>query len=703
MQVKTAVTPIESTVLPGNTHQLGARLCFDGANFCVYSKDCQYLELLLFDDATAPQPSRVIKLDPSTNCTYHYWHCFVPGVKAGQVYAYRVHGRFAPEYGLRFDGSKVLSDPYCLSVVNWENYSRKAAIKPGDNCPQALRSVVFDSYSYDWEGDQHPRTPYSKTLVYEMHVKGFTASPTSGIAPEKRGTFAGMIEKIPYLEKLGITAVELLPIHQFDAQDARPGLENYWGYSTINFFAPHHDYSFRKDPFGAVEEFRELVKALHRAGIEVILDVVFNHSAEGNETGPTLSFKGFDNRTYYMLNRNKEQYLNYSGCGNTLNANHPIVGRMILDSLRYWVSHMHVDGFRFDLASVLTRDVFRQPLERPGVLWTMECDPILAGTKLIVEAWDAQGLYQVGRFINRGEYFAEWNGPFRDDVRRFVKGDESTVRSVAERILGSSDIYVRSNRDPNRSINFITCHDGFTLNDLVSYNDKHNHANGEDDRDGSNNNNSWNCGVEGPTDDADVEYLRTKQVKNLLTVMFFSQGTPMLLMGDEVRRTQQGNNNAYCHDNELTHFDWSLVEKNKELLRFTQGIIGFTQSLNIFSNDILLSVTNTCDQPHVIWHGTRLYHPDWNNNSHSLAYSMHDPDAGERLFVMLNAYWEPLVFELPDHGENEAWYPIVDTSLRSPNDFCQPGVAQPVHGKYKVAARSSVVLVAKTALHLPPA
>jgi isoamylase len=696
MQLQTPETSNSTLVLPGESHPLGASVSAGGVNFCLFSKDCQLLELLLFESASAPEPSRVIQLDPKTNRTFNFWHCFVPGLRAGQVYGYRAHGRFSPENGFRFDGTKVLLDPYSLAVVNWENYSRKAAIDPGDNCAQSLRSIVVDIDSYDWEGDQHPRTPYSKTLIYEMHVKGFTASPTSGVADDKKGTFAGLIEKIPYLQELGITAVELLPVHQFDEQDARPGLSNYWGYSTINFFAPHHAYSSRKDPTGAVREFQDMVKALHRAGIEVILDVVFNHSAEGNELGPTISFKGLDNRSYYMLDRTRENYLNYSGCGNTLNANHPAVGRMILDSLRYWVSRMHVDGFRFDLASVLTRDVSGMPLERPGVLWNMEFDPILAGSKLIVEAWDAQGLYQVGWFINRGDYFAEWNGPFRDDVRRFVKSDPNTVRSLAARVMGSSDIYIKSNRDPNRSINFITCHDGFTLNDLVSYNTKHNLENGEQNRDGANDNHSWNCGEEGPTSNPQIEALRLRQIKNLLTIMFFSQGTPMLLMGDEVRHTQLGNNNSYCHDNQLSYFDWHLVEKNKDLLRFVRETIAFTQSLQIFSNDILLAVADSCDAPHAMYHGTKIYHPDWGENSHSLAYSMHDSDAGERLYVMINSYWEPLLFQLPEHGETEAWYRVVDTSLSSPDDFCEPGQSQPLHASYKVESRSTVVLIAKS-------
>ena len=369
-----------------------------------------------------------------------------------------------------------------------------------------------------------------------------------------------MIEKIPYLRDLGITAVELLPIFQFDPQDCPPGLVNYWGYSPVSFFAPHAGYSSRKDALGPVDEFRDLVKALHRAGIEVILDVVYNHTAEGNETGPTLSFRGLGNEIYYILDQDRARYANYSGTGNTLNANQAIVRRMILDSLRYWVAEMHVDGFRFDLASILARDETGRPLENPPVLWDIESDPVLAGTKLIAEAWDAAGLYQVGSFV--GDSWKEWNGRFRDDVRGFVKGDRGTVRMLAQRVLGSPDIFGHEEREPEQSLNFVTCHDGFTLNDLVSYNSKHNEANGEGNRDGSDNNLSWNCGIEGPSDDDTVEGLRRRQVKNFIVQLLISIGTPMLLMGDEMRRTQQGNNNAYCQDNEISWLDWSLLERH---------------------------------------------------------------------------------------------------------------------------------------------
>ncbi len=682
-----------STVLPGQSYPLGATVYAIGINFCLYSKHATGVELLLFDSENIAEPSRVITLDPKWNRTSYYWHVFVPGLRVGQVYAYRVHGPFDPAQGHRFDPQKVLIDPYARAIVGDDIYDRKAAILPGDNCTTALKGVVVDNRSYDWEGDRPLRISYANSVIYEMHVGGFTQHPSANLPEEERGTFAGIIDKIPYLQDLGITAVELLPIHQFDPQDVQPGLENYWGYSTLGFFAPHRGYSSRKDPLGPVNEFRDMVKALHRAGIEVILDVVFNHSAEGNHEGPTLSFKGIDNETYYLLEDDPAYYANYTGCGNTLKASHAVVGRLILDSLRYWVSQMHVDGFRFDLASVLSRDLAGNPLEDPPILWSIESDPILAGTKLIAEAWDAAGLYQVGTFI--GDRFAEWNGPYRDHVRQFVKGDPGVVPDLAARLLGSPDIYQKPNREPNRSIHFVTCHDGFTLNDLVSYNQKYNKANQENNRDGSDANYSWNCGVEGPTDNSAIEHLRQRQIRNFITLLFMAQGTPMLLMGDEIRRSQLGNNNAYCQNNELSWFNWNDVEKEKDLLRFTQSIIHLTQNLAIFQVEQLLRVTNTWHpDPHIVWHGCRLHQPDWSENSHSLAFTLRHPAAKEQIHVMLNAYWDALVFDLPILNPPQRWHRIVDTALSPPGDFCYPESAPPVDSYlYPVGARSSVVLL----------
>src|SRR5262249_18792928 len=447
----------------------------DGANFSVFSKHGAAVQLVLFDHLDDAGPSQVIDLDPLHNRTYHYWHAFVPGVSAGQLYGYRVNGPLDPANGLRFDPDKLLLDPYGKCVAQPAARSREAARDPGDNTSTALKSVLVDPGAYDWGGDRPPRTPFAETVIYEMHCRGFTRHPSSGVAPAKRGTYAGLVEKIPYLQDLGITAVELLPVFAFDADDGPTGLGNYWGYQPLSFFAPHGGYSSRPEPLGALDEFRDMVKAFHRAGIEVILDVVYNHTTEGNENGPTICFRGLANDTYYILSEDKSRYADYTGCGNTLNANEPIVRRLILDSLRYWVSEMHVDGFRFDLASVLSRDEGGRPMQSPPILRDIESDPILANVKLIAEAWDAAGLYQVGNFV--GDSWKEWNGRFRDDVRGFLKGDDGAVRAMACRLTGSPDIYAHEYREPEQSINFVTCHDGFTLNDLVSFNGKHNEAN----------------------------------------------------------------------------------------------------------------------------------------------------------------------------------------------------------------------------------
>lgn len=686
---------MDSDLLSGQSFPLGATVYPDGVNFCVFSKNCDTLELLLFNDVDDSRPNRVVQLDPKRNRTFYYWHVFVPGIGAGQLYGYRVHGPFAPERGYRFDGTKLLLDPYARAVAVGTNYDREAAVRPGDNSAHAMKSVVVDPTAYDWEGDTFSRLPYASTVVYEMHVGGFTRHPSSGVAPEKRGTYAGLVDKIPYLQSLGITAVELLPVQQFDPQDAPPSLTNYWGYSPVAFFAPHQGYCSCPDPLGPVNEFRDMVKALHKAGIEVILDVVFNHTAEGDHTGPTLSLRGLESLAYYILEPNRTLYADYSGCGNTINANHSIVRRMIIDSLRHWVVEMHVDGFRFDLASVMARDQHGRLLEDPPILWEIESDPVLAGTKIIAEAWDAAGLYQVGSFI--GHRWAEWNGQFRDDVRRFVKGDSGTVTRLAARITGSPDLYRQPDREPNRSINFITCHDGFTLSDLVSYEEKHNQDNGEENRDGTDANYSWNCGVEGPTDDPVVEGLRLRQIKNFLTILFISQGTPMLQMGDEVRRTQRGNNNAYCQDNEISWFDWRGVEGDAGLLRFVQRLVQFTQTYEIFREERFWTPVEQGGAPRITWHGVRLRHPDWGYESHSLAFELHHPGRREHLHVMLNAYWQPLVFVLPPLRPGESWYRVVDTARGSPDDFCDLETAPPIEGDaYRLEARSAVVLMAQT-------
>ena len=586
----------------------------------------------------------------------------------------------------------MLLDPYGLAVAAPDTYDRGAAARPGDNVAVAMKSVVADPDRYDWEGDRPPQRPFAETVIYELHVGGFTRHRSSGVAIDKRGTYAGLIEKIPYLKDLGVTAVELLPVFQFDSQDCPPGKTNYWGYAPVSVFAPHRAYSSQKNALATLDEFRDMVKALHRAGLEVILDVVFNHTTEGGQTGPTLCYRGLANDMYYILEKAKSRYADYSGCGNTLNANQSIVRRMIQDSLRYWVSRMHVDGFRFDLASILSRDEEGRLLPNPPVLWDIESDPLLAGTKLIAEAWDAAGLYQVGSFI--GDRWQEWNGQFRDDVRRFLKGDNGSVSRVAARILGSPDIYGHKEREAEQSINFVTCHDGFTLNDLVSYNRKHNDANGENNRDGSDDNLSWNCGVEGPTDDPRVEALRNRQVKNFFALELLSAGTPMLLMGDEVRRSQGGNNNGYCQDSDISWFDWTLLERHADIHRFVKALIGFRQRRDVLAEMAALSLNQLLRRARIEWHGVALQRPDWSDHSHSLALTLQSLHARFLLHGMLNAYWERLTFELPPVPPEQAWRRWIDTALDSPDDICPwecaPAVTQ---ATYDVQPRSVVFLI----------
>jgi isoamylase len=685
---------VEAVGPSGGSYPLGATLVPGGANFSIFSRKATGVELLLFDRAEDGTPAAVIPIDPVDGRTYHYWHAFVPGVRDGQIYGFRVDGPFDPGRGLRFDRSKVLLDPYGRGVIVPERYSRKAAASRMNNSATAMKSVVVGAGTYDWQGDIPLNRPSSRTIIYELHVRGFTRHPNSGVSKERRGTYAGLVEKIPYLQDLGITAVELLSVFQFDAQDCPPGLTNYWGYSPISFFAPHQAYSSRKDPLGPVNEFRDMVKALHRAGIEVILDVVFNHTSEGNQDGPTQCFRGIDNTAYYLLEADPSRYANFSGTGNTLNANHPIVRRMIVDSIRYWVQEMHIDGFRFDLASILARDSSGHVMANPPVLWDIETDPALAGTKIIAEAWDAAGLYQVGSFV--GDSWKEWNGHFRDDVRSFFRGDDRTVTKMADRFLGSPEIFAHEEREAEQSVNFVTCHDGFTLNDLVSYNHKHNEENREGNRDGCDDNRSWNCGVEGPSDDPSVEKLRSRQVKNFLTFTMLSLGVPMIVMGDEVRRTQSGNNNAYCQDNEISWFDWTLPEKHADLFRFTKLLIARRLLRDVRQEWQRVPLNRRLLEAKKTWHGVKLGQPDWGDSSHSLVLAAELPEHKQRFYLILNAYWESLNFELPPLGAGrDGWHVWIDTSLEPPAEIVEWRAARPFSGKsYRAGPRSIAVLIA---------
>jgi glycogen operon protein len=680
---------------PGGHDRLGATLLQDGVDFVVYSKHATGMELLLFDAVDAA-PATVVKLDPATDRTGGYWHVNVPGIGPGQIYGYAADGPWDPSSGRRFDRSRVLLDPYGRAVATPGDYRR---IPAGDEAPQApaLKSVVVDVGAYDWGDDRPLGRPFRETVIYEAHLAGFTAHPNAGVAPELRGTYTGFVDKIPYLVELGITAVEFLPIYQFDRLAAPTGRVNYWGYQPISFFAPHQQYASRPGPASAVDEFRDLVKALHRAGIEVILDVVYNHTAEDGPDGPTFSFRGLADDDYYLHDADGG-YLDYSGTGNTFSANGPIGRRMIMDSLRYWVREMHVDGFRFDLAAILSRGESGEPMRDPPVIWEIETDPVLAGTKLIAEAWDAAGLYQVGSFA--GDRWVEWNGRFRDDVRSFLKSEPGYARALTQRFLGSPDIYGHKLREPQVSVNFVTCHDGFTLDDLVSYDQKHNEANGEDNQDGTDDDRSWNSGAEGPTDDAVILARRARQVRNFLTVNLLAVGAPMLLMGDEVRRTQHGNNNAYALDDETTWFDWSLIDRHADVLRFTRGLIRLRSRVAaILDVDPETSLEDLLADADLEWSGIEVDEPDLADTSHSVALTVR---AGWGvLHLIFNAYWEALDFELPPLNNPETgWRRIVDTSLPSPDDMAESlSQAAPVTiGRYHVGPRSVVILAARRSL-----
>jgi isoamylase len=695
---------------PGRPHPLGATPDGGGTNFALFTMDATAVQLLLFDSHDSREPFQTIDLDRSSNRTFYFWHIYVHDVKPGMGYAYRVDGpNDVHGKGHRFNPNKVLIDPYGRGVTStlWD---RVAACGPEDNVSRSLSSVVVDLKNYDWQGDRPLNRPMNETVIYEMHVRGFTQSPSSGA--KNSGKYLGVIEKIPYLQELGVTAVELLPVFDFDETEITgvnpltgQQLINYWGYSPIAFFSPYDRYCVSPEEGNHINEFRDMVKALHRADIEVILDVVFNHTGEGNHQGPTISFRGLDNGTYYHLEPyDKQYYTNLTGCGNTFNCNHPVVEKFIGECLLFWVRELHVDGFRFDLASILSRGQGGVPLDNPPVLWHIELDDDLAETKIIAEAWDAGGLYQVGYFP--GYRWAEWNGRYRDDIRRFVKGDKGLVGAVASRIAGSADLYQDDGELPINSINFVTAHDGFTLNDLVSYNEKHNEANGEGNNDGTNDNLSWNHGVEGDTDDPEVEALRARQIRNFLTILMVSQGVPMLLMGDEARQTQFGNNNAYCQDNEITWFDWELVKQHADLVRFTGQLIAFRKRYpNLRRMDYFSGKVNARGVPELSWHGCRLNSPGWHDpDSRVLAFTLggfQDPghrkgtDEDVDIHVMMNMEWEDLEFDVPKLPRRR-WYRAIDTAAESPNDIAARGKEEPFLGSVcAVRNRSIVVLISK--------
>ncbi len=696
----------------GNHYPLGATLGGDGVNFCLYSLNAEEVYLLLFD-RTDGDPTDVIKME---NRTRFVWHVFVHGLAAGQLYGYRVRGPHNPARGMRFNGNKLLVDPYAKALTgkfaNTDNLllaydpsspSRDLSIDRRENAGVVPKCVVIDD-RFDWQGDKPPALPLEKLILYEVHVKGFTAHPSSGVA--NRGTYLGFIGKIPYLKELGVNAVELLPIQEYHVDDflISKGLTNYWGYNTIGFFAPESSYGSNRSPGSQVAEFKTLVRELHRAGIEVFLDVVYNHTAEGNELGPTMCFKGIDNTTYYMLTGGPADpgryYMNYTGCGNSLNLANPHVIRVVMDSLRYWVEVMHVDGFRFDLASVLGREegMFRNSA---SFFDAISQDPVLQRVKLIAEPWDL-GTYQVGNFPVD---WSEWNGRFRDTVRKFVKGDGGQIRDLGWRLTGSADLYGDDGRSAYSSVNFVTCHDGFTLYDLVSYNGKHNEDNLEGNNDGSNENNSWNCGAEGENTDPWILRIRRQLVKNHACCLLFASGTPMILGGDEFLRTQGGNNNAYCQDNGISWFDWKGVEANADVLDFFRKTIAFTKRYPILQRRKFFSgIDMDGDRiPDIQWFGKELDRPAWDDPElRTLSYMLdggEEPsDAGEYLlFVILNADFLPQAVRIPPLDPGKRWRRVIDTSLDSGEDFRSEGDEVPLDPPecYIVNPRSTVVLIGK--------
>lgn len=687
--------------LPLGPHESGG-----GVNFALFSRHATRIRLELFDQPADAKPSRVVDFDPARNRTGEVWHVWLAGIRPGQLYAYRVDGPYQPEQGHRFNFNRLLLDPFATAISplpDWDfgpargydpSAQEQGMVSSKLDDAGAMPKCVFTREHFHWHDDQPPRHPWSKTVIYETHVRGFTVHSSSGV--EHPGTYRGLMEKIPYLQELGVTAVELMPVHEFNEGQTSginpqtgKRLKNYWGYDPVAFFAPKASYSSAGGLGQQKLEFKEMVRALHHAGIEVILDVVFNHTAEGNELGPTLCFRGIDNAIFYMLAPDKRYYQDYTGTGNTINANHPVVRDHIMGALRYWVVEMHVDGFRFDLASVLGRDGTGKLLANAPLLERIAEDPILRDIKIIAEAWDAAGAYEVGSFSELR--WAEWNGRYRDDVRRFWRGDEGMLGLFASRICGSADIYTRSGKGPEGSINFLTCHDGFTLNDLVSYRNKHNETNGEDSRDGTNNNLSENYGAEGETTDAGIEALRKTQIKNFLLTLLVSRGVPMLLGGDEFRRTQGGNNNAYCQDNETSWHDWSYLEQHKEIFRFTRGMIAFRSVHPVLSREQFY----TDDE--IRWFGPLGGLPDWANQKvKQFACLIHEDEQGA-LYLMFNAGTDAVDFVLPSVSPEARWHLAVDTGRAAPQDLFAAG-EEPLcadQQKYQLSPRSSAILVAR--------
>lgn len=702
LQEYTAEVSERTRVRLGVPWPLGARAYGDGVNFAFFSRHATRVRLELFDQPEDAAPAQAFDLDPVCNRTGDVWHIWIAGLRPGQLYAYRVDGPYQPQAGHRFNFNRLLIDPFATALTRLDDWDFDAsrgdagddATPAGDDDAGAMPKCVYTQEHFHWHEDRPPRRPWSETVIYETHVRGLTIHPSSGV--KHPGTYRGLMEKIPYLQDLGVTAIELMPVQEFNGSDGRrvdprtgQSLANYWGYDPVAFMAPKATYSSAGCGGQQKLEFKEMVQACHRAGIEVILDVVFNHTAEGNEQGPTLSWRGIDNRIFYMLADDRRYYRNFTGTGNTINANHPVVRDFILTTLRYWVIEMHVDGFRFDLASVLGRGSSGALLSNAPLLEQIAEDPILRDVRIIAEAWDAAGAYQVGSFSKRR--WAEWNGRYRDDVRRFWRGDEGMMGVFASRICGSADIYAGSGKGPERSINFVTCHDGFTLNDLVSYHSKHNEANGENNRDGSDANYSENYGVEGETADAGVEAVRRGQIKNFLLTLMISRGVPMLLGGDEFRRTQGGNNNAYCQDNETSWYDWGLLARHGDIHRFTRGLIAFRRGHPVLSQERFYTDAD------IRWFGPDGNLPDWANPHARQLACLIPEDAPRGLYLIFNADDAAATFRLPEAGAGAVWHVAADTSAAAPRDLYAAGEepACPDPHAYSLGPRASAILVAR--------
>ena len=687
---------------PGRPYPFGAMVIGNAVNFSVYSRYATDCTLVLFHNREE-KPFIEIPFFKEFRLGNVFSMMVFDLDYENIEYGYRMDGPFIPAEGHRFDKTKILLDPYAKLIVGRDVWGKKPN---WDSLYQYRARVVFDDF--DWEDDLPLETPVNDLIVYEMHVRNFTCGAGSGV--KHKGTFAGIVEKIPYLKELGVNCVELMPIHEFDEfENFRPSpvdghpLYNLWGYSNVGFFAPKAAYASSGRFSMQVDELKNLVKRLHANGIEVMLDVVFNHTAEGDQRGPYISYRGIDNKTYYMLMPDGS-YFNFSGCGNTLNCNNPNVRDMIVESLRYWVTDYHIDGFRFDLAAILGRDQNGNPMSNPPLLESLAHDPILGKTKLIAEAWDAGGLYQVGSFPSWGRW-AEWNGKFRDSIRRFIKSDTDVLDDVKERIIGSPDLYASQGRGIKASVNFVTAHDGFTLMDLVSYNDKHNEANGEDNRDGENHNNSWNCGCEGPTDNADINALRHRQVKNAVTLLMVSQGIPMVLSGDEMGNSQQGNNNAYCQDNEIAWLDWNDLEKNADIFRYFKQMIQFRRQHKVLRYEDHL---RHCDYlglgyPDFSWHGVKAWQPESGYNNLTTAFMLNgryaptDGTPDDFIYVAINMHWEMHGYELPQLPQDMAWRVFANTGVPTPQDIFEPGEEPLVENQQEVLVgpRSIIILVGR--------